>query len=198
VSEDFPRTETGYTDQLRDGRNSAWGRLLTEYGPGIRDVFRRAGVRADDLEDQVMNAVCLIPAKVAKTKEKIQKFGAWLKRVLWNMANDYHEEHARHARERPQGGDDAQELLASIPEFEPTDELEKLGRDEALLERLLQDLRKRLTEKQFQVLSLILEGHKQREIAALVGLDESTVSILIKDKIYPRVKEAVIKLLEDT
>jgi hypothetical protein len=68
MSENFPRTETDYADLLRAGRETAWGKLLTKYGPGIRDVFRRAGVDADDLEDLVMNVVLIIPVKVARCK----------------------------------------------------------------------------------------------------------------------------------
>jgi RNA polymerase sigma factor (sigma-70 family) len=197
MSEGLPRTETGYTDQLRAGKETAWAKLLTEYGPGIRDIFRRAGVHADDLEDLVMNAILLIPVKVARSP-KIEKFGAWLKRVLWNMANDYHRERqARHARERPQGGEDAQELLASIPEFEPTDELKKLGRDEARLAQLLENLEGLLTPKCFRILSLRLEGKTLKEVGEAVGLAESTVANLLKDKIYPIVKQEVEKLLED-
>ncbi len=195
MSESFPQTESNYTDQLRAGRATAWGKLLTQYGPGIRAVLHRAGVRADDLDDQLMNAISLIPIKVAGSK-KIEKFGAWLKRVLVNLANDYHHEQARHARARPMGGDDAQELLASIPEFEPTDEMEMLGRDEALMGRLLGGVRERLTPTGFRILSMILEGHTQRAAAAAVGLAESTVANLLKDKIYPRVKEEVNKVLD--
>lgn len=153
------------------GDEAAFARLVQRYVPLIQRQSRRFAVSAAEREDLVQEGLLgLFSAARAYSPEKGTAFRAFALTCCKNRM-------VSHVRKMPDAAvcdPDGEESLAGLPDEGSQDPVRRLLRREEAA--CLRDwLRDRLSEREFAVLLLFLDGYSYEEIARICSLSAKAV-----------------------
>ena len=154
---------TTLLEQLRKADPAGWERFTSAYGPLVYLWCRQSHLQPADAADVAQDVFMATLAKVAEFRRDRpgDSFRGW----LWTVTQNKIRDHLRRRREQAQGGTDAQQSLAQIPDAtEETIDAAPRSADEGVLER--------------QVLASVRAGVEERTWQAFwrVTVDEQAVA----------------------
>lgn len=162
VPADWPTTSERLLGELVEGRNSeAWSYFAQIYGAVLQRFCERRGLQPVDAEDVVQQVLVAVSRQIANFEVRPDKgrFRSWLATIANRAA--WRTKQRLTAR--------APVSLEQIPELEePTDSSWKVDFNEAVLEVLLDRLRRSLSELEYAVFE---RTWKKNERAADVARD---------------------------
>jgi len=162
--------------KARDGE--AWRQLVGLYGPLVYEWCRHRGLRAEDAADVGQEVFVAVAANVARFRRDRpgDSFRAW----LWTIARNKIHDHFRrlHGEVRAQGGSDAQQRLAQIPEHPPDSSTTAArpppGSD--LERRAVELVRAGVEDRTWRAFWLVaVEGRSAADVAGELGLSVQAV-----------------------
>lgn len=148
----------------------AWQRLIELYTPLIYGWCRQCGLQAEDAADigqEVFSAI-------AGNREGFRRDGpgASFRGWLWTITRNKVRDHFRRqkGKARAQGGTEAQQWLARVPEYEPESTITGAARDNRLELRAVELARSGVEERTWQAFWLVtVEGKEPAVVAESLG-----------------------------
>ena len=185
----YPTTRHTLLDRLRYREDGAWEEFFAAYRPVVRDVgaFKGLGeTECDDLVQEVMVRFYRRIGEGFRYDASIARFRTFFNRIVKGCVYDI----LRRRRS-------AENVPAAVPdEVEPPDEvLDMLLREKwrnFLRQTAMEELRKTMAVKTFQIFEQAMSGRPSAEVAALFGVSPAYVNLVRKrgrDKLARIVRE---------
>jgi RNA polymerase sigma factor (sigma-70 family) len=185
----YPTTRSTLLDRLCRRDDRAWEEFFSAYRPVVRDVGAFKGLSESECDDLVQEVMCRFCRRIGegfRYDASIARFRTFFNRIVKGCVYDI-------LRRRRSG-----ENVPAVPaaEVEPPDEiLDALLREKwrnFLRGIALEELRKTMAVKTFQIFEQALTGRPSAEIAALFKVTPTYVNLIRKrgrDKLARIVRE---------
>lgn len=173
----YPTTRTTLLDRLTSRDESAWEEFFALYRPIVRDVGAFKGLdegECDDLVQVVMLRFCRRIDEGFRYDASIARFRTFFNRIVKGCVYDM----LRRRRNAGRAG------AAEVAEVDPPDELLDLLLREKWRNLLrliaLEELKKTMKVKTFQIFEQTAAGRPAAEVAALFGVSPTYVNLIKK------------------
>jgi RNA polymerase sigma-70 factor (ECF subfamily) len=180
-------------ERVRASDPSAWGRLVTLYGPLVRRWCQHWGARWEDAEEVAQEVFLAISGSLPQfRREGSGSFRAWVRGITRYKLL----EHFRRQQGRPiaPGGSDALQRLQDVPD--PGTAEEEADEVSRLYHRALDLIRSEFEEKTWQAFWLsAVEGRETSAVAAELGMSTTAVRVA-KCRVLGRLRAEAGELID--
>lgn len=167
---------TTLLDQLRKADPAGWERFTSVYGPLVYLWCRQSHLQAADAADVAQDVFVATLAKIAEFRR--DRAGDSFRGWLWTITQNKIRDHFRRRHEQGQGGTDAQQCLAQIPDSaDETIDVTPPSGDEGVLERqVLEAVRAGVEERTWQAFwRVTVDGQTVTDVAQDLGMTAAAV-----------------------
>ena len=172
-------TSVSLLERVKTRDPEAWRRLVTLYGPLVYGWCRKSGLQVADTADVCQEVFAAVAASMTKFRRDRpdDSFRAWLWTISRNKIMDHFRRRQKHAQ--PEGGTDAQQLFAQIPDELPASSSStdsSFGDAGGLERRALELLRSEFEDRTWQAFwRMAVDGQTAAEIADDLGMTKKAV-----------------------
>lgn len=189
---------SGLLERIKANDGAAWARFVDLYGPLIYGWCRQCGLKPEDAADVVQETFGAAAAGIARFRR--QGPGDTLRGWLWTIARNKVRDHARRraGHATAEGGSDAQQRLAQVPE-RPLDDshdgLATTARD-TLERRAIELVRATVEPRTWQAFwSLTVDDRPVADVAEELGMSVRAV-YEAKYRVRRRIRQQWADLLD--
>jgi len=171
-------TSTSLLQRVKARDPEAWKRLVALFGPLVYDWCRQSGLHGEDAADVGQEVFGSVAAKVAEFRRDRpgDSFRGWLWTITRNKIRDHFRQQQGQAQ--AQGGTDAQQRLAQVPEQPPGSTVGSAPSDDqvSVVHGLLAGIRSRFADHTWQAFWRTTVGREVgTDVAADLGMSVQAV-----------------------
>jgi len=169
-------TSSSLLERLKARDPEAWQRLIKLYTPLIYGWCRQCGLQAQDVADIGQEVFSAVAASQDGFRRDMP--GASFRGWLWTITRNKVRDHFRRQKGKAhgQGGTDAQQWLAQVPEYEPESTRTGPAPDNRIELRAVELARSGVEERTWQAFWLVtVEGQEPAVAAESLGITAQAV-----------------------
>lgn len=184
----YPTTRSTLLDRLTSRDESAWEEFFSAYRPIVRDVGAFKGLDATECDDLVQEVMLRFYRRIGegfRYDASIARFRTFFNRIVKGCVYDI-------LRKRRNGENTLPEAAEAVPPDEVLDLLLREKWRNFLRQVALEEVRKTMKVKTFQIFEQSLSGRPAAEVAALFEVSPTYVNLIKKrgrDKLARIIRE---------
>ena len=193
-----PSISTTLLNRLRAQDPAGWQRFAELYGPLVYLWCRRANLQPEDAADVSQEVFAVMLAKVGDFRRNRpgDSFRGWLWTICQNKIRDQFRRH----REQAQGGTDAQERWAQVPnpELDASGSASRPDDQAVLTQRVLDFARAGVEDRTWQAFwQVTVDGQDVADVAQELGMSAAAV-YKAKYRVLRLIRSECHDVLEET